>query len=141
MNLVLDKPIKNQEIFNSYKNFLESIDMSDRIVMIMTYDFDERDSVLNDLIIKLKSSNARIHNFKVEGGNQSNQSIKGIFNIIEFMEKYDIDTIIGIGEDFLADLIKGITVFYNNKNIDSLHKLEIWKVKRNYFCSNNRWRK
>lgn len=124
MNLVLDKPIKNQEIFNSYKNFLESIDMSDRIVMIMTYDFDERDSVLNDLIIKLKSSNTRIHNFKVEGGNQSNQSIKGIFNIIEFMEKYDIDTIIGIGEDFLADLIKGITVFYNNKNIDSLHKLE-----------------
>ncbi len=90
--------------------------MSDRIVMIMTYDFDERDSVLNDLIIKLKSSNTRIHNFKVEGGNQSNQSIKGIFNIIEFMEKYDIDTIIGIGEDFfLADLIKGITVFITIK--------------------------
>ncbi|BAK81574.1 iron-containing alcohol dehydrogenase [Candidatus Arthromitus sp. SFB-rat-Yit] len=124
MNLIMDKSMKSQEIFNSYKNFLESIDMSDRIVMIITYDFDEKDSVLNDLIIKLKSSNARIHNFKIKGGDQSNQSIKGIFNIVDFMEKYEIDTLIGIGEDFLSDLIKAITVFYNNRNIDSLHKLE-----------------
>ena len=52
------------------------------------------------------------------------------------MEKYDIDTIIGIGEDFLADLIKGITVFYNNKNIDSLHKLEENKTFLRYNVQN-----
>lgn len=117
--------IKNQNIFYDYEEFLQDVDLCDRIVMIMTYDFDDKDFILNDLMTKLKSSNARIHNFKVK---DTSVTIDNIFSIVNFMEENSIDTIIGIGEDFLADMIKAVRVFYDNKNINNLHKLEENKV-------------
>ncbi len=111
--------MKKQDIFYNYEDFLRDRDLSDRVVMIMTYDFDLKG--LNSLMTKLKSSNARIHSYKIENGSQT---IDNIFSIIKFMEKNMVDTLIGIGEDFIADLIKGITIFYSNKTIDNLHKLE-----------------
>lgn len=121
--------IKNQNIFYNYEHFLDSVDLSDRIVIIMTYDFDEKDFLLSDLMVKLKSSNARIHNFKIK---DKMLTIENIFSIIDFMEKNTVDTIIGIGDDFLSDIVKGITVFYDNRNINNLHELKENKTSLSY---------
>ena len=66
---------KQQTIFNSYEEFLREVDLSDRVLMFMTYDFDVENLILNDLILKLKSSNTRIHNFKVLNCNQTMKNL------------------------------------------------------------------
>ena len=113
--------VKNQIIFNSYAEFLREVDLSDRVLMFMTYDFDMENLMINDLISKLKASNTRIHNFKVL---DCSQTIKNISSIVNFMENNNVDTVIAIGEDFLAELLKAVNVFYNNKNISTLIELE-----------------
>ncbi len=112
---------KNQIVFNSYMEFLREVDLSDRVLMFMTYDFDMENLMINDLISKLKASNTRIHNFKVL---DCSQTIKNISSIVNFMEENNVDTVIAIGEDFLAELLKAINVFYNNSNITKLIELE-----------------
>lgn len=112
---------KKQTIYNSYDEFLKYTDLSDRILMFMVYDFNIEDFILDDLILKLKSSNTRIYNFKVQ---DCTQTMKNIFNIVEFMENNKIDTVIAIGEDFLGELLKAVNVFYNNRNIKTLVDLE-----------------
>lgn len=112
---------KQQTIFNSYEEFLREVDLSDRVLMFMTYDFDVENLILNDLILKLKSSNTRIHNFRVLN---CNQTMKNVFDIVNFMQKHSVDTIIAIGEDFLGELLKAVNVFYNNRNINTLVELE-----------------
>lgn len=112
---------KKQTIFNSYDEFLKYTDLSDRVLMFMFYDFNIDDPILSDLILKLKSSNTRIYNFKVS---KCSQTMKNIFDIVEFMDNHQIDTVIAIGEDFLGEILKAINVFYNNKNITNLIELE-----------------
>lgn len=112
---------KKQTIFNSYDEFLKYTDLSDRVLMFMFYDFNIDDPILSDLILKLKSSNTRIYNFKIS---KCSQTMKNIFDIVEFMDEHQIDTVIAIGEDFLGEILKAINVFYNNINITSLVELE-----------------
>lgn len=112
---------KKQTIYNSYDEFLKYTDLSDRVLMFMVYDFNVEDFILNDLILKLKSSNTRIYNFRVQN---CSQTMKNIFDIVEFMNNHKVDTIIAIGEDFLGEILKAVNVFYNNQNIKTLVDLE-----------------
>lgn len=112
---------KKQTIYNSYDEFLKYTDLSDRVLMFMVYDFNVEDFILNDLILKLKSSNTRIYNFRVQN---CSQTMKNIFDIVEFMNNHKVDTIIAIGEDFLGEILKAVNVFYNNQNIKTLIELE-----------------
>lgn len=119
---IMNRPyLKNQVVFNSYTEFLREVDLSDRVLMFMTYDFDMENLIIGDLISKLRASNTRIHNYKIS---DCSQTIKNISEIVEFMEENNVDTVIAIGEDFLAELLKAVTVFYNNRNIKTLIELE-----------------
>lgn len=122
MNFLKREPsLKEQKIFNSYYDFLDQTSFLDRIVMIMIYDFDVESSFYKDLITKLKSSNARIHVFKISN---CSHTIENILEICDFMEKFNINSVIAIGEDFLGEFLKAINVFYNNSSIKTLSELE-----------------